>query len=78
MGELGNLYQTNVLNGNVNFFRNLGKNAAGQWAFRDEGPVSAHVLAGHATKPTYFAATRELLIGAEDGFFYRVKNPRAK
>ena len=32
----------------------------------------AHVLAGHATKPTYFAATRELLIGAEDGFIYRL------
>jgi hypothetical protein len=58
---------------NVNFFRNLGKNTAGQWAFRDEGPVSTHVLAGHATKPTYFATTRELLIGAEDGFFYRLK-----
>jgi hypothetical protein len=60
-------------NPNVNFFRNLGKNAAGQWAFRDEGPVSTHLLTGHATKPTYFAATRELLIGAEDGFLYRVK-----
>ena len=63
---------------NVNFFRNLGKNAAGQWAFRDEGPVSTHVLAGHATKPTYFATTRELLIGAEDGFFYRSKQPAPK
>ena len=60
---------------NVNFFRNLGKNVAGQWAFRDEGPVSTHILAGHATKPTYFATTRELLIGAEDGFFYRLKQP---
>ena len=60
---------------NVNFFRNLGKNAAGRWAFRDEGPVSTHILAGHATKPTYLAATRELLIGAEDGFLYRVKQP---
>ncbi len=63
---------------NVNFFRNLGKNAAGQWAFRDEGPVSTHVLAGHATKPTYFSATQQLLIGAEDGFFYQVKRPVAK
>jgi hypothetical protein len=60
-------------NPNVNFFRNLGKNAAGQWVFHDEGPVSTHILAGHATKPTYLAASRELLIGAEDGFFYRVK-----
>ncbi len=65
-------------NPNVNFFRNLGKNAAGQWAFRDEGPVSTHVLAGHATKPTYFATTRELLIGAEDGFFYQLKQPAGK
>ena len=35
-------------------------------------------LAGHATKPTCFATTRELLIGAEDGFFYQLANPRAK
>jgi hypothetical protein len=63
---------------NVNFFRNLGKNTAGQWAFRDEGPVSTHVLAGHATKATYFSTTQTLLIGAEDGFFYQVKQPAAK
>jgi hypothetical protein len=67
---------------NVNFFRNLGKNAAGQWAFRDEGPVSTHKLAGHATKPTVMRAAGvagvTLLIGAEDGFFYRLPNPRAK
>ena len=67
---------------NVNFFRGLGKNAAGQWAFRDEGPVSTHVLAGHATKPTAGDWNKdgvpELLIGAEDGYFYQVKNPRAK
>lgn len=67
---------------NVNFFRGLGKNAAGQWAFRDEGPVSTHVLAGHATKPTILRtagiAGATLLIGAEDGFFYQLPNPRAK
>jgi len=67
---------------NVNFFRNLGKNAAGQWAFRDEGPVSTHVLAGHATKPTVMRTEGvpgvTLLIGAEDGFFYQLTNPRAK
>ena len=67
---------------NVNFFRNLGKNAAGQWAFRDEGPVSTHVLAGHATKPTILRTPGvvggTLVIGAEDGFFYQLANPRAK
>jgi hypothetical protein len=57
---------------NVNFFRNLGRDAEGRTRFKDEGPVSAHVLAGHATKPTFLAATRELLIGAEDGFMYRL------
>jgi len=69
-------------NPNVNFFRGLGKNAAGQWAFRDEGPVSTHVLAGHATKPTVGDWNKDgipdLLIGAEDGFFYQVRNPRAQ
>ncbi|MCX6955228.1 MAG: VCBS repeat-containing protein [Verrucomicrobia bacterium] len=65
-------------NPNVNFFRNLGQDANGQWRFRDEGPVSTHVLTGHATKPTYFSSTGELLIGAEDGFFYRLKKPSAK
>lgn len=63
---------------NVNFFRATGRDAQGRWTFKDEGPVSTHVLAGHATKPTYMATTRELLIGAEDGFFYQVKNPRAR
>jgi len=40
------------------------------------------VLAGHATKPTVTDWDKDgvpdLLIGAEDGFFYQVKNPRAK
>ena len=63
---------------NTNFFRNLGRDAEGRTRFRDEGPVSTHVLAGHATKATYLSATRQLLIGAEDGFFYQVPQPAAK
>jgi hypothetical protein len=63
-------------NPNVNFLRGLGRNADGKWAFHDEGPVSTQVLTGHATKPTYFAATGELFVGAEDGYFYRVKQKR--
>ena len=43
--------------------------------------MSAHVLAGHATKPTVGDWDRDgipdLLIGAEDGFFYQLRNPRA-
>jgi hypothetical protein len=77
--------QTDILlnsNPNVNFFRALGRDAQGRWKFKDEGPVSTHVLAGHATKPTTADWNRDgipdLLIGAEDGYFYQVKNPRAK
>lgn len=69
-------------NPNVNFLRGLGRDAEGRWRFRDEGPVSTHVLAGHATKPTVTDWDRDgipdLLIGAEDGFFYQKRNPRAK
>ncbi len=68
-------------NPNVNLLRGLGRDAAGRWRFRDEGPVSPHVLAGHATKPTVGDWDRDgipdLLIGAEDGFFYQLRNPRA-
>ena len=68
-------------NPNVNFLRGLGRDDAGRWRFRDEGPVSPHVLAGHATKPTVGDWDRDgipdLLIGAEDGFFYQLRNPRA-
>lgn len=67
---------------NVNFFRGQGRDAQGRWVFRDEGPVSTHVLAGHATKPTTADWNKDgipdLLIGAEDGYFYQVRNPRAK
>ncbi len=78
-GQLDLLLNSNP---NVNFFRGLGRNAQGRWAFKDEGPVSMHILAGHATKPTVVDwqhdGRAEMLIGAEDGHFYRVKSPRAK
>ena len=67
---------------NVNFLRGLGRDEKGRWRFRDEGPVSTHVLAGHATKPTALirgaGSPPDLLIGAEDGFFYTVTNPRSR
>lgn len=69
-------------NPNVNFLRGLGCDAQGRWSFHDEGPVSTHLLTGHATKPTTadwnHDGVPDLLIAAEDGFFYQVKNPRAK
>jgi len=64
-------------NPNVNFLRGLGRNAAGLFVFRDEGPVSTTLLAGHATKPTLIdldgAGRRTLLIGAEDGFLHLLR-----
>lgn len=65
---------------NVNFLRGMGRDAQGRFVFRDEGPVSEHVLAGHATKPTMIdlhgKGQRDLLIGAEDGFLYFLKTAR--
>ena len=67
---------------NVNFFRGLGRDEQGRWKFKDEGPVSQHLLAGHATKPTVADwngdGVIEMLIGAEDGYLYQVENPRVK
>ena len=46
----------------------------GKVRFVDEGTVTDHILAGHTTSPTTTDwdgdGTREILIGAEDGFFY--------
>ncbi len=78
-GKMDILFNSNP---NVNFFRQTGRDAQGRWTFKDEGPVSTHILAGHATKPTVADWDKDgipdLLIGAEDGFFYQVKNPRLK
>ena len=63
---------------NVNFFRGLGRNAAGQWAFKDLGRVHPERLASHATTPTIVRwndARGDLLFGSEDGFLYFLKRP---
>jgi hypothetical protein len=50
------------------------------WRFEDLGDVSDHRLAGHTTSPTTVDwdgdGVRDLLIGAEDGRFYYLPNPR--
>jgi hypothetical protein len=50
--------------------------------FTDMGPVTKHRLAGHTTSPTSVDwdgdGIRDLLIGAEDGRFYYMPNPRAQ
>ena len=63
---------------NASFLRNIGKEN-GVTVFRDEGLLSDRTLAGHTTQPTVIDLTGdgipELLIGAEDGFFYYLGNP---
>jgi hypothetical protein len=66
---------------NIDFLRNVGTPDK-PWTFRNEGPVDSHKLAGHDTCPTIVDWDRngipDLLVGAEDGFFYYLKNPRAR
>ncbi|MDP0500098.1 MAG: VCBS repeat-containing protein [Verrucomicrobiota bacterium JB022] len=63
---------------NVSLLKGLGQKD-GQWHFRYEGPLSEQVLAGHSTTPTIVDwdedGVPDLLLGAEDGFFYYLRNP---
>ncbi len=65
---------------NVSWYRGLGRTAAGEWSFRYEGPMAQPVLAGHSTTPAAVDWNRDgvqdVVIAAEDGFFYLLKNPR--
>lgn len=63
---------------NVDFLRNIGE---GDFPaqFKNEGPVDSLKLAGHDTCPTTVDWDKngipDLLVSAEDGFFYYLKNP---
>lgn len=64
----------------VDWFRNAGEqdgNTLLEW----KGPLTDAVLAGHTTSPTTIDwdgdGVRDLLIGAEDGHLYYMKNPRS-
>ena len=63
---------------NVNFLRNI-STEVDKVVFKDMGMVSEQILAGHTTSPTIVDwdknGTPDLLIGAEDGYFYYLKNP---
>lgn len=62
---------------NVNFLRNKGEKN-GLVSLEDMGPLSKTRLAGHSTSPTIVDWDKngvpDLLIGAEDGHFYFLKN----
>jgi hypothetical protein len=63
---------------NINFMRNVSMDES-KYVFRDMGKVDDRILAGHTTSPTVVDWDRngvpDLLIGAEDGYFYYLKNP---
>jgi hypothetical protein len=66
---------------NVNWLRNVRTDEGFTW-FRDEGPLDDRVLAGHDTSPTTVDWDQngipDLLVGAEDGYLYYKRNPRAE
>ncbi|NQT01919.1 MAG: VCBS repeat-containing protein [Planctomycetes bacterium] len=66
---------------NINFLRNISTNQ-NKHLFRDQGTVDSRILAGHTTSPTVVDWDKDdipdLLVGAEDGFFYYMKNPHRK
>jgi hypothetical protein len=63
---------------NANFMRNIGESYF-DFRFDDEGPVSTDVISDHSASPTAVDWDKngrpDLLIGAEDGFFYYYENP---
>ncbi len=56
------------------------KSADGKWLFRDEGLIGERKISGHTTSPAVVDwngdGVPDLLVGAEDGRFYYLKNPR--
>lgn len=66
---------------NINFLRNV-STGNNENVFSDQGMVSERILAGHTTSPTIVDWNKDsipdLLVGAEDGFFYYMKNPHSK
>ncbi len=65
---------------NIDFLRNVATQP-GDFVFRNEGPLVKRILAGHSSSPTTVDFDRngvpDLLVGAEDGYFYLLKNPRS-
>ncbi|MSR31325.1 MAG: VCBS repeat-containing protein [Gemmataceae bacterium] len=62
---------------NADWFKNQGMKDGVTW-FQPMGPMHSKPLAGHDTSPTTIkleGKERDLLIGAEDGYFYYMKKP---
>ena len=79
--DLDGLLDLLVNSRNINFLKNISTNQ-NKHLFRDQGMVDNRILAGHTTSPTVVDWDKDnipdLLVGAEDGFFYYMKNPHPK
>jgi hypothetical protein len=66
---------------NVDWLRNMGARD-GKMVLKPMGEIASRRLAGHTTSPTVVDwnadGVPDLLVGAEDGFFYYMKNPNAR
>ena len=71
-----------LVNGaNARLLRQVGADD-GRWRFRDMGDVDARNIEGHDTHPTPVDwnadGVPDLLVGAEDGHLYYLRNPRSR
>lgn len=71
-----------LVNGqNADWYRNMGK-VDGRWRLDYQGPLASRALSSHTTSPTTVDfdgdGVRDLLVGAEDGFFYYMQNPHSQ
>ncbi len=66
---------------NADFYRNE-KTVDGKIVLKNQGPISARKLAGHTSSPCTVDwdrdGVRDLIVGAEDGYLYWMKNPHPK
>ena len=70
-----------INSGNAEFWKQVGQRD-GKWLFKNIGDLDTIKLAGHDTSPTTVDFNNDgipdLLLGAEDGHLYYLKNPRSK
>jgi len=66
---------------NADFYRNLGEKD-GKTVLKNMGPIDARKISGHTSSPTVVDWDKngipDALVGAEDGYLYYAKNPRAE
>jgi hypothetical protein len=74
-------YDLLVNSKNVNFYENISGSSDSSITFLNMGELAKFRLAGHTTSPTVVDWNKDgipdLLIGAEDGHFYYLQNPRS-